>query len=113
MLKNNFGYVLKHAQKIQEEISKIQSDLEELRITGSSGGGMVEATANGRQQIISIKFDRDALDFNDVEMLEDLTVAAVNQAIQKSQEASNEQMSKVTGGLLKNLPDGIKIPGLT
>lgn len=110
---NKFGYVLKHAQKIQEEISKIQNELEDHRVTGTAGGGMVEVIANGRQQIINIKIEPEIISSEDIEMLEDLIIAAVNQALQKSQELANEQMSKVTGGLLKNLPEGIKIPGLT
>ena len=113
MIKNNFGYVLKNAQRIQEEISKVQEELEDLRVTGTAGGGMVEVTANGRQQIIDIKIEPEIIVSEDFEMLEDLIVAAVNKALQTSQEKANEQMSKVTGGLLKNLPEGFKIPGIT
>ena len=112
MIKNSFNYVLKHAQKMQEEISKVQEELEDLRVTGTAGGGMVEVIANGRQQIVNIKFEPEIVESNDIEMLEDLIMAAVNQAMQASQELANEQMSKVSGGLLKNLPEGLKIPGM-
>lgn len=112
MMKNNFGFILKNAQRMQEQISKIQEELEDLRVTGTAGGGMVDVTANGRQQIIGIKIEQEIIESEDKEMLEDLIVAAVNQAIQASQELANEQMSKVTGGLLKNLPEGFKIPGI-
>jgi nucleoid-associated protein EbfC len=113
MLKNNFSYILKHAQKVQEEISKVQAELEDLRVTGTAGGGMVEVTANGRQQIINIKIQPEIVKASDVEMLEDIIAAAVNQAMLQSQELANEQMNKITGGLLQNLPEGIKIPGLS
>ena len=112
MMKNSFNYVLKHAQKMQDEISKIQDELEDLSVTGAAGGGMVEVIANGRQQIIGIKIEPEIIESEDKEMLEDLVMAAVNQALQASQEMANEQMSKVTGGLLKNLPEGFKIPGI-
>lgn len=109
----NFNFVLKNFQKMQEEIAKVQEQLEDLRVIGTSGGGMVEVTANGRQQIIRIKIEPEVYESQDKEMLEDLIIAAVNQALANAQEEAQEEMSKVTGGLLKNLPDGIKIPGLS
>ncbi len=111
MLKD-FGFALKEAQKLQEKISKVQENLEGLTVKGSSGGGMVEVIANGRQQIVGIKIEKEVIDSEDKEMLEDLIVAAVNQALKTSQELASEEMSKVTGGLLNNLPEGFKIPGL-
>lgn len=111
MLKD-FGFALKEAQKLQEKIAKVQEKLEELTVKGSSGGGMVEVIANGRQQILGIKIEKEVIGSEDKEMLEDLIVAAVNQALKSSQELANEEMSKVTGGLLSNLPEGFKIPGL-
>jgi DNA-binding protein YbaB len=74
---------------------------------------MVEVIANGKQQILSIKIEPDIKNTDDFEMLEDLITAAVNQALEKAQKEASEHMSKVGGGLLKNLPDGIKIPGLS
>ena len=109
---NSFGLVFKQAQKMQEDIAEAQKELEGLQVTGASGGGMVEVIANGRQQILNIKIDNELKNSEDNEMLEDLVTAAVNQALQRSREIANEHMSKVGGGLLKNLPDGIKIPGL-
>jgi len=113
MLKDTLGFALKHAQKIQEQMTQVQEKLEYMQVTGTAGGGMVEVIANGRQQIINIKIEPELIEIKDKEMLEDLIVAAVNQAIQKSQEIANEQISKVSGGLLKNLPEGLKIPGLS
>lgn len=106
------GALFKQAQKLQEDISKVKQELVNMKVIGSAGGGMVVATANGRQQILSIKIEKEVYDSNDVEMLEDLIVAAVNQALDRSTELANEQMSKVTGGLLSNMPEGLKIPGL-
>lgn len=107
-----FGAILKQAQKLQEDISRIKQELSTMKVTGSAGGGMVEVTANGRQQILNIKIDRDGINPDDIEMLEDLIVAAVNQALERSSELANEEMSKVTGGILSNMPDGLKIPGI-
>jgi DNA-binding YbaB/EbfC family protein len=104
--------LLKQAQQVQEEIQRIKQELSGMKVTGTSGGGMVTVTANGKQQIIDIKIDSEAIKMADREMLEDLIVAAVNQALERSQELANEQMSKVTGGILNNLPEGMKIPGL-
>jgi DNA-binding YbaB/EbfC family protein len=109
----NLNVVLKHAQKMQEDIAKVQEQLEDLRVTGTSGGGMVEVTVNGRQQIIDINIEPEVFESHDKEMLEDLITAAVNQALANAHEEAQEQMSKVTGGILKNLPDGVKIPGLS
>jgi len=103
--------LLKQAQKIQEDIAKIKQELAGMKVTGSSGGGMVEVTANGRQQILDIKIDNEPFNSYDIEMIEDLIVAAVNQALERSQELANEQMSKATGGILSNIPEGLKIPG--
>lgn len=103
--------ILKQAQKIQDEIAKIKLELVGMKVVGSAGGGMVEVIANGRQQIIEIKIEPDLVNGNDVEMLEDLVVAAVNQALEKSQELANEHLNKATGGMLGNLPEGLKIPG--
>ena len=106
------GALLKQAQKMQEDISKIKQELAGMKVTGSAGGGMVEVIANGRQQILNIKIDEELIRSDDKEMVEDLIVAAVNQALERSQELANEQMSRATGGILSNIPDGLKIPGL-
>ena len=100
----NIGNIMKQAQKVQERIAEVQRDLVNKKVEASSGGGMVTVTANGRQEILSIKIDPSVVSMQDVEMLEDLVLAAVNEALRKSQEIITEEMSKVTGGL--------KIPGL-
>jgi DNA-binding YbaB/EbfC family protein len=94
----------KMQKELQERMTKVQEDMKNTNVDASSGGGMVTATVNGNQELVSLKFKPEAVDPDDIEMLEDLVIAAVNQAIEKSKELSQEQMSQVTGG--------IKIPGL-
>jgi DNA-binding YbaB/EbfC family protein len=112
MAKQGMGEILKQAQKIQEKIQKVQDELGNLKVEGSAGGGMVTAVANGKQELLEIHIDKQVVDPEDIEMLEDLVVAAVNQALEKAQETANEEMGKAAGGLLGNLPTGFKIPGL-
>jgi DNA-binding YbaB/EbfC family protein len=99
---------LKQLQKMQKELqdrmAKVQEDLKTKTIDASSGGGMVTATANGNQELVGIKIKPEAIDEDDLEMLEDLVVAAVNLALEKAKELNQDEFSKVTGGL--------KIPGL-
>jgi len=104
--------LLKQAQEVQEEMARVKQELAGKRVTGSAGGGMVEVTANGKQHIVNIKIDPDAIKLNDKEMLEDMIAAATNQALERAQQLADEEMSKITGGLLGNLPEGLKIPGL-
>ncbi len=104
--------LLRKAQQMQEELSKVKQELAGMRVTSSAGGGMVEVTANGKQQIIDIKIEPEVFNSKDKEMLEDLVVAAVNQAIESSKDLANEEMGKVTGGVLSHLPEGFKIPGM-
>ena len=108
MSKLGMGDILKQAQKMQEKMQKIQDGLADIEVEGSAGGGMVMVTANARQEIIGIKIDKQVVDPEDVEMLEDLIVAAVNQALAKAQEVANQEMGKVAGGMI---PPGFKIPG--
>ncbi|MDQ7064613.1 MAG: YbaB/EbfC family nucleoid-associated protein [candidate division KSB1 bacterium] len=112
MAKFNMGNLLKQAQQIQEQIQKIQEQLAEKRVEGTAGGGMVTAVANGKNEIVQIKIDPEVVDPKDIEMLEDLVVAAVNQALTRAQEMVSEEMSKVAGGLLPNMPSGFNLPGL-
>lgn len=112
MAKANMGDILKQAQKIQEQMQKVQEDLANMTVEGSSGGGMVTAVVNGKQELVDIHIEKQVVDPEDIEMLEDLVVAAVNQALQKAQELATQEMSKVAGGFLGNLPGGLKIPGL-
>jgi len=104
--------ILKQLQKVQEEIFQTQESLGKLRVEGASGGGMITAVANGKQEILSVKMEKSVVDPNDVELLEDLIVAAVNQALLRAREQASAQMNKAAGGMLGNLPGGIKIPGL-
>ncbi|MFQ5652115.1 MAG: YbaB/EbfC family nucleoid-associated protein [bacterium] len=111
MAKLGMNEILKQAQKMQEKMAQIQDELGDLQVEGSSGGGMVTVTANGKQEIIDVKIDPQVIDPDDVEMLEDLVLAAVNQALEKAQEMANQEMGKAAGGMLGNLPAGFKIPG--
>ncbi len=99
-----FGNIMKQMQKIQQEMEKIQEELANKTVEGTAGGGMVKVVANGKQEILEVKIDPEVINKDDVEMLEDLIVAAVNQAREKAQELQAEDMAKLTGGL--------KIPGL-
>lgn len=96
------GNMLKQAQKMQARILKMQEELATRTIEGSAGGGMVKAVANGKQQLVSITIEKEVVDPADVEMLQDLVLAAVNDALAKSQEMVSSEMNKITGGL--NLP---------
>ncbi len=104
MAKMGFGQLVKQAQKMQQQIAKIQEEAASKTVEASSGGGMVTVVANGRQQILSIRISPEVVDPQDVEMLQDLVVAAVNEALKKAQEMVAEEMSRITGGL--------PIPGL-
>ena len=99
------GNMMKQAQKLQSKIFKLQEELADRTVETTVGGGMVKAVANGKQELLSIKIDPEVVDPNDVQMLEDLIVAAVNEVLKKSQEMVSEEMTKLTGGF--------KIPGLT
>ncbi len=96
------GNMMKQAQKLQAKMIKLQEEVAEQTIEGSAGGGMVKAVANGRQQVISIEIEKEVVDPEDIEMLQDLVLAAVNDALQKSQEMVAEKMGKLTGGM--NIP---------
>lgn len=107
MAKGSLGNMMKQFQKIQEKMEQMQAELEKTTVEGSAGGGMVKVVANGRQDIMEIKIDPEVVNPDDIEMLQDLIVAAVNQARQKALELQNEQMSALTGGL--NIP-GLNLP---
>lgn len=109
MAKFGMGDILKQAQKMQEKMQKTQDELGNITVEGSSGGGMVTVTANGKQEVIGIKIDKEVVDPEDVEMLEDLVLAAVNQALGKAAETANQEMGKITGGMM---PPGFKMPGM-
>ena len=96
------GNMMKQAQKLQSKMMKLQEELAERTVESSSGGGMVRVTANGRQQILSIEIEKEVVDPDDVEMLQDLVMAAINDALAKAQEMVSTEMGKLTGGL--NIP---------
>jgi len=96
------GNIMKQAQQMQAKIARVQQDLEDKEVEATAGGGMVTARANGKQQLLDLKIEKDVVDPEDVEMLQDLVLAAVNEAMKKSQEMIQEEMSKVTGGM--NIP---------
>ena len=99
------GNMMKQAQKLQSKIFKLQEELAERTVETAVGGGMVKAVANGKQELLSIKIEPEVVDPNDVQMLEDLIAAAVNDVLKKSQEMVSEEMTKLTGGF--------NIPGIT
>ncbi len=99
----NMQSMLKQAQKMQEDMAAAQAELEQREYTASAGGSMVEATVNGKHELISVKINPDVVDPEDVEMLEDLVKAAVNEALRSAAADSEEEMSKITGGM--NIPN--------
>jgi len=99
------GNMMKQAQKLQSQMMKLQEELADRTVESSSGGGMVTVVANGRQQIVSIQIENEVVDPDDVEMLQDLVLAAANDALAKAQEMVSSEMGKLTGGM--------NIPGLS
>jgi DNA-binding YbaB/EbfC family protein len=104
----NLGNIMKQVQDMQSRMSEMQEKLADLEITGASGAGMVQATLNGRSELKRIKIDPTLLKPEDAEVLEDLVVAAVNDARGKVERHTQDEMSKLTGGL--PLPPGFKLP---
>ncbi len=96
------GNMMKQAQKLQNKMMKLQDELAERTVESSAGGGMVKVVASGKQQVVSIEIDPEVVDPDDVEMIQDLVLAAVNDALTKSQEMVSGEMGKLTGGL--NIP---------
>lgn len=102
------GNMLKQAQELQAKMSEMQKQLEELEIEGISGGGMVRVTMSGKGELKTVKIDPELVKPDDVEMLEDLIVAAHGDAKKRLEEKMAEEMGKLTGGL--NLPPGMQLP---
>ena len=99
-----FGNLMKEAQKLQQQMAAMQEEVAQKKVEATAGGGMVTVQANGKQEIVSIKIDPEVVSKDDVQMLEDLVLAACNEALRKSRELVATEMGKLTGGL--------KIPGL-
>lgn len=101
--------MLKQIQKMQAEMEKTQAELANKTVTEESGGGMVKATVNGKKELLSIEIDQEIASSGDKEMLEDLVVAAVNKALESAARLAEEELGKVTKGMI---PPGMNIPGL-
>jgi DNA-binding YbaB/EbfC family protein len=99
-----FGNMMKEAQKLQAQMEKMQEEIAKKTVDATAGGGMVTVQANGKQELLSIKIDPEVINKDDAQMLEDLVLAACNEALRKSRELVQQELGKLTGGL--------KIPGL-
>ena len=100
----NFGNIMKQAKKMQERMAQLQDELASKKVDATAGGGMVSVTVNGKFELLSIKIEKEVVNPEDVDMLQDLVVAAVNEGIRKAREMAASEMGKITGGL--------QIPGL-
>lgn len=99
-----FGNLMKEAQRLQQQMAEMQEQVAQKKVEATAGGGMVTVEANGKQEIVSIKIDPEVINKDDAQMLEDLVLAACNEALRKSRELVQQELGKLTGGL--------KIPGL-
>jgi DNA-binding YbaB/EbfC family protein len=100
----NLGGLMKQAQKLQSKMAEMQEELGRRTVSAQAGGGMVEATVNGRQELVSLRIDPEVANPDDIDMLQDLILAAINEALNRSRDMVAQEMSKLTGGL--------QIPGL-
>ncbi len=98
----NMSGMMKKVQKMQKEMAKVQQELESKEVEATAGGGVVKAVVNGKKELVSLNIDPEAMDPEDVEMTQDLIIAAVNEAIAKAEKMMEEGMAKVTGGM--NIP---------
>ena len=105
--KGGMGKLMKQAQEMQSKMAKAQEELGVIEVEGQSGGGMITALVNGNKELLSLKIEDQILE-EDKEMIEDLVVSAVNQAIQNATKAADEKMNSITGGMMGNM----KIPGM-
>jgi DNA-binding YbaB/EbfC family protein len=103
----NMGKLMKQAQQLQAKMAKMQEELSEKTVEASAGGGMVTAVANGKQEVVSIHIEQEVIDPDDAEMLQDLIMAAVNDALNRAKDMMNEEMGKLTKGM--NIPG---LPGM-
>lgn len=93
------GGLMKQLQEMQGRMTQVQAELDTVRVTGTSGGGMVEAVMNGKYELVGLKIDKQAIDPDDAEMLQEMVLAAISQAREKAAEVQQEKLSEVTGGL--------------
>ena len=106
----NIQGMMKQMQKMQEKMAQVQAELGQKTVKAESGGGMVKATVNGRQQLVELHIEREVVNPDDREMLEDLVVAAVNKGLEDAQRMAQEEMAKATSGMIPNIP-GLSLPG--
>jgi DNA-binding YbaB/EbfC family protein len=107
----NMQGMMKQLQKMQDNIARVQAELETKTVTGEAGGGMVKVTANGRQQLVKITMEKEVVNPDDIEMLEDLVLAAANKALEEAAKLAADEMGKATNGLMPNIP-GLSLPGM-
>lgn len=100
----NMNNLMKQAQKMQRQMEESQKEMEEKQLTATAGGGAVEVTISGKKEILKVKLSPEVVDPDDIEMLEDLIVAATNEALRQMEEVSQASMSKITGGLGGGFP---------
>ncbi len=105
MFQGNMGKMMKQVQQMQKQMAKLQEELAEMTEEATSGGGVVRVVANGKKEVLEIHIEKEALEDDDVEMLQDLILSAVNEALRRADERSQEEIQKITGGL--NLPPGM------
>lgn len=98
----NMGNMMKQMQKVQKQMEEMQAQLEQTEVEASSGGGAVTVKANGKKEVLSINIDESVVDPEDIEMLQDLVMAAVNEALRKAEDMMSGEMKKLTGGM--NIP---------
>jgi nucleoid-associated protein EbfC len=105
LFQGNMGKMMKQVQQMQKQMAKLQEELNEMTAEATSGGGVVRVVANGKKEVLEINIEKEALEDADVEMLQDLILSAVNEALRRAEEMAAEEMQKITGGL--NLPPGM------
>ena len=103
-MKGNYGKMMKQLQQMQQGVAKIQEDLAQERIEATAGGGMVAVAVNGQQEMLEVRIEKEAVDPDDVEMLQDMVLAAANEALRKSRDIATAKLGQLTGG--------VNIPGL-